>query len=252
MAQAKPQTIYQELNDKITALADGAETFFDHQNLYIRRLYNDANKLKQANFEQGMAFLAILDCECGNLEDAIEKLQQIIKKGDAYYWASSLLLVASVRFLRPGIVAEHLDNLSTVPHSFFGEDVPSKCLTIGAYTHALKAAATLERSKIEIRDKGLPSVVIDVASHMHQSGISQDTSTAIIECAGRVLARHKIRQSGVQPIYTLHNDETCAWVKIPVTPEYAAQLDLELAEELISKGLDVEPYFVSFVGTKRA
>lgn len=119
-------------------------------------------------------------------------------------------------------------------------------VTLGFYKQFLSSLDALKKANKTSLDM---SEGERIARAMQEIGISEEKSTQIIECVGDVLEKHHLRWYDGTPGYTVQSGEVGAWFKVDVSPSRAAELDAELARVLIAKNLDVEPFFVSFVGT---
>mgnify|MGYP003362557963 FL=1 len=249
MTAPQAETIFEDLFQKVSELTDRDGGYLSKNDLYVRSLYRDAEKLKKANRVHGEVIQGMLAAGCGQIDEAVECFNLALKLSHEYHMHANLLFTMGARFLLPSITIQHLDRLTGEPHAFFDEGTLVRALALGAYEHVLAAAATLERVMGDnAKGGGVIDAVRAVASKMEKSGIQQAKSTRIVECAGKVLKRHNLRHLGSTPEYTTQDREVGMWIKLPVTPGRAAELELELINDLIAEGLDVEPFFVSFIG----
>lgn len=248
MTTPKPQTIYSKLFDKVIAAAHKASTNLDRSNnLLVRSLYADAEKLRSADFDQGTHVLAALDCECGDFDAFLQKANLLLQRNPGNIVYIDLLIKAAHSRLRPSFASNVLDLYTEKPNMCMSEDAPL-LMNIGAYKHFLKADAVMQKANIAPIYKSIHQHDLSVAKAMERLDMSEATLSAIIEQAGKVLAAHGLKWHGTAPHFTVQNAEIGAWYNIDISPEKAAQLDDELSLALIDAGLDAEPFFVSFVG----
>ena len=128
----------------------------------------------------------------------------------------------------------------------FGNQVCLELMTLGFYKQFLSSLEALKKANKASFDF---SGGERIAQAMQEIGVSEEKSTQIIECVGDVLEKHHLCWHDEEPGYTIQSGEVGALFKVDVSPAKAAELDAELAEALIAKDLDTEPFFVSFVGT---
>lgn len=250
MIAPQPQTIYEKLFDRLISAANQSNTNLDRDNLLIRSLYVDAEKLQKANFDQGLHVLAILDCECGDFDSFLQRAQLLRQRNPGNVVYIDMLVNAAHKRLMPSFAAHVLDVYTEKPHAVMPEGI-TQLMDIGAYKHFLKADSVMQKAHMQPIHQDIYQSDIAVAKAMDALGMSQERMMAIIEQAGKVLAANGLKWRGMGPLsYTLQNNEIGAWYNIDVTPEQAAKLDDELYTALIDAELDTEPFFLSFVGIK--
>ena len=248
MAVPKPQTIYSRLSERVEQIARISAVDWNRDDLSVRSLYADAQKLLGVDFEKGTHILAILDFECGDVAGFVEKTERLLHVGSSYsLYVGTLLQAASARLL-PALAQPVLDDYVGQPHKFMSETVHA-LMTVGAYAHFLKADAVMRKANMVPRFQQVHQNLVNVAQTIQDQGLQQDRVMAIVEQAGKVLATHGLKIRNRVPKYSIQNGEVSAWYYLNVTPTEAAQLDDELFAALVDAGLDTEPFFISFLGT---
>lgn len=245
MTQPAPETIYKRLYDRLTAHCKDSTKFMDANGLFARGLSNDINKLTNVDFDEFATLSMMFYAECGNHERAIHYANLLFDRNPESAIVINNILFLGNRLLRPSVVQRALPCYTERPCVFF-EHSCLEIMTLGFYKQFLSSLEALKRANKISSDV---SEYERIARVMQEIGVSEETSTQIIECVGNVLEKHHLRWHDGAPWYTAQSGEVGAWFKVDVSPSKAAQLDVELADVLITKGLDTEPFFVSFVGT---
>lgn len=251
MTAPKPETIYNKLFGRLISAANQSNTNLDRDNLFVRSLYADAEKLQKASFDQGLHVLAILDCECGDFDSFLQRAQLLRQRNPGNVVYIDMLVNAAYKRLMPSFAEPILGVYTEKPNECLPTGI-SLLMGIGAYKHFLKANAVMQKAHMIPAHKDIHQNDLTIAQAMERLGMSQERMMAIIEQAGKVLAAHGLKWRGAAPFsYTLQNNEIGAWYNIDITPEQAAKLDDELYAALIDAELDTEPFFLSFVGIKQ-
>ena len=246
MPAPQPQTIYDKLFTRVSDYCEELRTFMVRNDLTVRSFFRDAEKLKKADFEQGTGILAVLECECGDLEASMAYIQVLHECNLADIHPIDLAITASYKHLRPSVLAPYLQLYAAEPMVYRQENA-QQLMVLGAFQHYLDAVAAYEQEGTEL---DIPIERLRAfAQQMLRSGIREQDAMAIVETAGKVLKQHELRWYDGSPEFTSFDGDVGMWFKVDVSPETAAKLDSELCEQLIQQELDTAPFFVSFVGT---
>jgi hypothetical protein len=247
MAQAAPQTIFEKLLIRLIANIGGRRQFMSENDLFVISMFDEAKKLKNANFDEHIALLAMLHTECGNHAEALRNARLWHERNPQTPDVIENLIILGRKLLKPSVVRLVLPDYTEKPNLFSGE-LCLNIMVLGFYKHFISALEALGKAGKPLQDSGMQDYA-RVAILLRDSGISEEKSTKIIECVGDVLEKHHLCWHDGMPDYTTQDGEVGAWFKVDVSPVRAAELDVELADALITNGLDTEPFFVSFVGT---
>ncbi len=245
MTQATPKTICESLLVRLTGHCEHLTQFMSEDEFFARRFLSDARKLESANFDEFAVLSMMFYAECGNQKKAIHFANLSLQRNPGWVELIENIFVLGRRLLRPSVVRQALPCYTEKP-CLFREQTCLEIMTLGFYKQFLSSLDALKKANKTSLDM---SEGERIARAMQEIGISEEKSTQIIECVGDVLEKHHLRWYDGTPGYTVQSGEVGAWFKVDVSPSRAAELDAELARVLIAKNLDVEPFFVSFVGT---
>lgn len=245
MAKPAPQTIFSSLYDRLKAHCKNLTQFMDENGLFARRIFTEIQKLENVNFDEFATLSMMFYAECGNHKRAIYYANLLLQRNPGGTTVLENIFVLGTKLLKPSVARQALPCYIEKPWSF-GNQVCLELMTLGFYKQFLSSLEALKKANKASFDF---SGGERIAQAMQEIGVSEEKSTQIIECVGDVLEKHHLCWHDEEPGYTIQSGEVGALFKVDVSPAKAAELDAELAEALIAKDLDTEPFFVSFVGT---
>lgn len=235
MASQQPATTLNTITDEINAILTESTVYLSGDDLRIRRLLHECNKLMQANAADGWickARIAQIQGDEEAFQYAIRNAERLDSTGE---WEQTKG-VGLLNLHRYSAAQDIFCKMIAPEIGLFGPLFPFT-LNTGAYRSVHESYQGLPGKGMTAPKTYPAESIAKVSTFMRESNITDKDVAAFLDKAGDVLRRHSYMpaNSSPQPIIYIMDGDSCLYFRYPldVSPAQAATLNFELAELMV-------------------